>query len=78
MLALTRRIGESVMINDNIEVHVVSITNKNVKLGIHAPRRIPIYRKEIYDQIVKANKKSVAGNTIEIDINDLKRIFDEE
>ena len=58
MLALTRKKGESIIISDNIEVVVISITSEQVKLGIEAPREIPVNRKEIHDLIVAANKEA--------------------
>jgi len=58
MLALTRKKGESIIIADDIEIVVIGIQKEQVKLGISAPRNIPVNRKEIYDQIVEANKES--------------------
>jgi carbon storage regulator len=51
MLALSRKIGESIIIDDQIEVTVLSITKDQIKLGIDAPKHIKIHRKEIYLQI---------------------------
>lgn len=56
MLALSRRQGESIMIGEDIEISVLSISKDQVKLGINAPRSIPIHRKEIYIQIQEENK----------------------
>ena len=53
MLALSRKKGESIIINDDIELVVISISKEQVKLGIKAPKNIPIYRKEILEQITK-------------------------
>ena len=58
MLALTRRKGESVCIGDNVEVVVLSVTGEQVRLGIIAPKRIPVHRKEIYEQIQAENKQA--------------------
>lgn len=55
MLALTRKKSESIIINDNIEVVVLGIQGEQVKLGIVAPRHIPVHRKEIYEQIQLEN-----------------------
>lgn len=58
MLALARKINESVIINDNIEVTILDIKGDQIKIGIDAPKSVPIYRKEIYVQIQEANKAS--------------------
>ncbi len=58
MLALARKVNESIVINDNIEVTVLEIKGDQIKLGISAPKSVPIYRKEIFAQIQKANAES--------------------
>lgn len=58
MLALARKINESIVINDNIEVTILEIKGDQVKLGIDAPKSVPIYRKEIYKQIQSANEEA--------------------
>ena len=58
MLALTRKKGESIIIGDDIEVTVLSIAGDAVKIGIDAPRAVPVNRKEIYLQIMEQNKKA--------------------
>jgi len=58
MLALTRKKGESIMIGDTIEVVVLGVTNEQVRLGIIAPKNIPVHRKEIYEQIQVENKEA--------------------
>ena len=57
MLALTRKKGESLVINNNIEVTILEIRGDQIKLGISAPRDVSIYRKEVYLQI--QDRKSV-------------------
>jgi len=59
MLALTRRKSESIIINDNIEVIVLGIQGEQVKLGIVAPKHIPVHRKEIYEQIQSENLEAM-------------------
>ena len=56
MLALTRKKGESLVINNNIEVTVLEIRGDQVKLGISAPKDVSIYRQEVYLQIQEENK----------------------
>ena len=51
MLVLSRQKDESIMIGENVEVIVIDISNKNIRLGISAPRTIPVHRKEIYEAI---------------------------
>ncbi|WP_434511438.1 carbon storage regulator CsrA [Desulfitobacterium sp. AusDCA] len=59
MLALTRKIGEKIMIGDDIVLTVFDIKGDSVRLSIEAPKDIKIYRGEIYDSIVEENKQSV-------------------
>lgn len=63
MLVLTRKSGESVMIGDDIEIAIVSVSGDQVKIGINAPKHIDIHRKEIYVQIGNENKSASAGVT---------------
>lgn len=51
MLILTRRIGETVMIGDEISVTVLSINGSQVRVGVNAPRDVPVHREEIYERI---------------------------
>ncbi len=59
MLALSRKKKEALIINNNIEITVLEIKGEQVKLGISAPRDVPVYRKEVYVQIQEANKEAV-------------------
>ena len=59
MLALSRKKGESLVLNNNIEVTVLEVKGEQVKLGISAPKDVPIYRKEVYTQIQAANEAAV-------------------
>ena len=60
MLALSRKANESIMINNDIEVTILEIKGDQVKIGINAPKSVPVYRKELYLQIQEANKEAVA------------------
>ena len=62
MLALSRKIGESIVIDNNIEVVVLDIKGEQVKIGINAPKSVTIYRKELYEQIQASNKESAESN----------------
>lgn len=59
MLALTRRKGEALVINNNVEITILEVKGDQVKLGIAAPKEVPVYRKEVYLQIQEANKEAM-------------------
>ncbi|MCH5262949.1 MAG: carbon storage regulator CsrA [Lachnospiraceae bacterium] len=59
MLALSRKKNEALVINNNVEITVLEIKGEQVKLGITAPREVPVYRKEVYVQIQDSNKEAV-------------------
>jgi carbon storage regulator len=58
MLVLTRKVGETIKIGDDIEVKVVSVEGEQIKLGIQAPKHIDIHRLEIYELIQEENRKA--------------------
>ena len=58
MLALSRKKGEALMINSDIEITVLEVKGEQVKIGISAPKEVPVYRKEVYLQIQEANKEA--------------------
>ena len=66
MLALTRKKQEAIVINNNIEVTVLEVKGDQVKLGISAPKSIPVYRKEIYVEIQNANKEAMSQANVDI------------
>ena len=75
MLVLSRKLEESIMIGDEIEIKVISVQGETVKLGITAPRSIPVHRKEVYEEIERENIRA-AGLGKEIEKIDLtKYIF---
>ena len=65
MLALSRKKNEAIIINNNIEITVLDIRGDQIKLGISAPKEIPIYRKEVYIQIQNENKEATDVTQIE-------------
>jgi len=71
MLALSRKKNEALVIDNCIEVTILDIKGDQVKLGISAPKEIPIYRKEVYLQIQAANKAAMEAEGLEA----LKKIF---
>ena len=60
MLALSRKKNEALIVNKNIEITVLEIKGEQVKLGISAPKEVPVYRKEVYVQIQEANQEAVS------------------
>ena len=65
MLALSRKINESIVLGNNIEVTILEIKGDQVKIGINAPKSVPIYRKEIYLQIQQSNQEAAGENVSE-------------
>ncbi|WMJ90233.1 carbon storage regulator CsrA [Anaerocolumna sp. MB42-C2] len=72
MLALTRKLNESIMIGNDVEISILEIKGDQVKIGISAPKSIPIYRKEIYIQIQEANKEAI-DSSASMDV--MKKLF---
>lgn len=71
MLVLTRKLGQKIIINENIEVIILESKGESVKIGIKAPKSVTIYREEIFEEIKKANAQS----TKSVEINDLKSVM---
>jgi carbon storage regulator len=65
MLALSRKKNEALIINNNIEITVLEIKGEQVKLGIQAPREVPVYRKEVYVQIQASNREAMNTDAME-------------
>jgi len=71
MLVLTRKSNQSIMIGDEIEVSVLSIMGEKVRIGIQAPRDIPVFRKEVYLE----RESAVAATSARAEVNEaLKRL----
>lgn len=62
MLVLSRKINQSIVIDDNIEIMLVDIRGDQIKLGINAPKNVKIFRKEVYNEIEKQNKEAISSN----------------
>jgi len=66
MLVLTRKLGESIAIDDNIKIVVVQIKGKQVRLGIKAPKETKIHREEVYQAIQDQNTEAAQSSPIDI------------
>lgn len=65
MLALSRKKDEAIIINNNIEITILEVKGEYVKLGISAPKSVPVYRKEVFLQIQESNKEASTVETVE-------------
>lgn len=75
MLILARRTSESIVIGDDIEITVVEVQGDKVKIGIQAPKKISVMRKELLDEAKSANKQAVSPD---IDLSDLESLVKDE
>ena len=66
MLALTRKKGEALIVNNNVEITILEVRGDQVKVGISAPKEVPIYRKEVYLQIQAENKASFSADALDV------------
>ena len=70
MLILTRRVGETLMIGDEVTVTVLGVKGNQIRIGINAPKNVTVHREEIYDRIKKEQDPSyVPAEKIEVDGN---------
>lgn len=72
MLALSRKKDESIIINGNIEISILDISKDQVKIGIKAPKNIPIHRKEVYIQIQEENATAAKSSKTTIKFGDFE------
>ena len=63
MLIITRKPGEKIMLGDDIVVHVMEIVGNSVRVGIQAPRSLPVYREEIWDAVRQENETAATAAT---------------
>lgn len=71
MLALSRKKNEALVINNDVELTILDIRGDQVKIGIAAPKEVPVYRKEVYLQIEEANREATNVENLE----ELKNLF---
>ncbi|MBB6062482.1 carbon storage regulator [Thermosipho japonicus] len=70
MLVLSRKIGQSIIIGNDIEIKILKIDGGEIKIGIEAPKDIKVLRKELYEELLKENKEAV-----KFDIKNLPGFF---
>lgn len=76
MLALSRKKNEALIINNNVEITILEIKGEQVKIGISAPKEVPVYRKEVYVQIQNANEEAVHTDSNAAGMGALKKMLD--
>ncbi|MDD3777498.1 MAG: carbon storage regulator CsrA [Actinomycetota bacterium] len=69
MLVLTRKINESIIIADNIEIRILEVKGEKVKIGVIAPKELTVLREELYREVSEQNKQAAA-----VDENGLKQL----
>ena len=72
MLALSRKANESIMIGNDVQITILEVKGEQVKIGISAPKSVPIYREEVYAQIKESNKEA-ASDVVK---DNLKKLFE--
>ena len=63
MLIITRRAGQKIMLGDDVTVHVMEIVGNSVRLGVEAPKSLPVYREEIWAAVKEENQASATADT---------------
>jgi carbon storage regulator len=66
VLIVTRRSGEKIMLGDDIVVHIMEIVGNSVRVGIQAPRSVPVYREEIWNAVREENRAAVEAAPVEL------------
>lgn len=74
MLILTRKVDETIVIGDDIEITVVEIQGDKVSLGIKAPKHIPVHRKEVYEAIQAENRRA-AQSVTPVDLSKVSQLL---
>ncbi len=67
MLVLTRKKNQSIVISDDIEITIIDIQNDQIRIGVTAPKNVPVYRKEVYLQIIEENRKAAENKKVSLD-----------
>jgi carbon storage regulator len=66
MLVLSRKVGESIVIGNDVVLTVLEVRGEQVRLGIVAPRSVTVHRKEVHDELVGANREAAASPPVDI------------
>ena len=74
MLVLSRKAGQSILIGHNIEVKIIEVQGDQIKIGINAPKDISILRKELMDEVRKANRDAVVDSA-RLSLEELSKIL---
>ena len=75
MLILSRKIGEAIVVGDDIKIRIVDIKGKNVRLGVDAPRQRAIHREEVYLKIQEANLAAAEAARAPIDFDEIDALL---
>ena len=73
MLVLTRKANQSIMIGDDIEVSVLAVMGEKVRIGIAAPRAVPVFREEVYLEIQEERGRDLAGAAVRDEVDEALR-----
>jgi len=65
MLILTRKLGESIIIDENVKISIIEINKNNIKIGVNAPKELSIYREEVFLKIKEENAQSSSSGIID-------------
>ncbi len=66
MLSITRRVGERIVIGDDIVLHVQEVSGSTVRIGIEAPKELPVYREEIWAAVKDENARAAAAADVDL------------
>ena len=75
MLVLARRMNQSIMIGEDIEIIIVDIKGDQVKIGIKAPRSVTVHRAEVHQEILDENKKAISTKVTAQDLGSLSKLL---
>ena len=78
MLVLTRKIGEAICIGDDVELVISDILKNAVRIGVKAPKNMPIYRKEIYERILIENQEASTTEVVNSQLDNLSKLINKK